>query len=100
MPDGGEIVLCATTDSGLLQLEVRDQGSGIPEANLERIFNPFFTTREEGTGLGLSIADRIVSQHGGSIKVRLNPDRGTTFAVVLPLVPAEGQNALAAERRT
>ncbi len=85
MPQGGEILLRATADGDQLRLEVQDQGTGIASADLERIFNPFFTTREQGTGLGLSIADRIVSQHGGSIVPRSNDRGGMTFSVYLPL---------------
>lgn len=95
MPTGGEVVLCAVADRDNLLLEVRDQGIGIAEENLERIFNPFFTTRDEGTGLGLSIAERIVSQHGGRIALRRNRTNGMTFSVVLPI--AEPIRADAAE---
>ena len=57
--------------------------TGIPPENLERIFNPFFTTRQEGTGLGLAITHRIVQGHGGHIEVKSRPGEGTTFTVVL-----------------
>ncbi len=85
MPEGGEILLRALAEPDRLRFEVRDGGVGIPPENLERIFNPFFTTRDTGTGLGLSIAERIVTQHGGRIEVRRNPDRGMTFSVILPV---------------
>ncbi|MBZ5569366.1 MAG: sensor histidine kinase [Acidobacteriia bacterium] len=85
MPAGGEVMLCAVADGVNLRLEVQDQGIGIADENLERIFNPFFTTRDEGTGLGLSIAERIVSQHGGRIEPRRNRTNGMTFSVVLPI---------------
>jgi signal transduction histidine kinase len=87
MPNGGEITLrAAAADGKILQFQIQDEGVGIASEDLERIFDPFFTTREEGTGLGLSIAERIVSQHGGHIEARRNPDRGMTFSVLLPLV--------------
>jgi two-component system sensor histidine kinase HydH len=85
MPTGGEINLQAVSDGQNMRLEVQDGGVGVAPDNAERIFNPFFTTREEGTGLGLSIAERIVSQHGGGIEMRRNHGRGMTFSVVLPL---------------
>jgi signal transduction histidine kinase len=52
---------------------------------MERVFDPFFTTRSSGTGLGLSIAYQIVSQHGGQIAARTNPQRGMTFSVTMPV---------------
>ncbi len=84
MPDGGDIVLRVVRDRDSVSLDVVDQGSGISQEQVERIFDPFFTTRQEGTGLGLSIAARIISQHGGQIEPRHNPDRGMTFSVILP----------------
>jgi two-component system, NtrC family, sensor histidine kinase HydH len=96
---GGEIVLRAVANDTCVRFEVQDQGAGIAEEDLERIFNPFFTTREEGTGLGLSIADRIVSQHGGRIEPLRNPDRGMTFSVTLPLAPAVAAEPSAAGAR-
>jgi two-component system, NtrC family, sensor histidine kinase HydH len=92
MPTAGEVVLCAVAERDDVRLEVQDQGIGIAEENLERIFNPFFTTRQEGTGLGLSIAERIVSQHSGRIEARRNKTGGMTFGVVLPIaepIPAD-----------
>ncbi len=74
------------TNSTHAAIEIVDEGSGIPEENLSRIFDPFFTTRKHGTGLGLAIVHRIVRDHGGSIKVRNNPDRGTTITLCLPLI--------------
>ncbi len=99
MPQGGEIVLRAFTDKGDILLEVQDEGGGIDSENLDRIFNPFFTTRENGTGLGLSIAERIVSQHGGRIEPHRNPDRGMTFSVKLPASQPQEARELTAEVR-
>jgi two-component system sensor histidine kinase HydH len=84
MPTGGEVVLRAISDADNVRIEVQDQGVGIANEDLERIFNPFFTTRQEGTGLGLSIAERIVTQHGGRIEVHRNPTQGMTFGILLP----------------
>ena len=87
MPVGGEVVLRTLGKRDAVILEVRDEGTGIPPEDLERVFNPFVTTRPGGTGLGLSIAYQIVSQHGGHIAARRNPEKGMTFTVTLPLGP-------------
>jgi len=60
-----------------------DNGPGIPDNHLARIFHPFFTTKEDGTGLGLAISYRIIKNHGGDIDVKSQPGRGTTFMVTL-----------------
>ena len=88
MPNGGQVTLRARRDGDWIQVEVEDEGTGIPPEHLERIFDPFFTTRSHGTGLGLSIAYQIVSQHGGHISARRNPQLGMTFLVTLPLTTA------------
>ncbi len=70
---------------------VADNGAGIAPENLEKIFNPFFTTKEGGTGLGLSITQRIVHQHMGFIEVRPAPGKGCVFSVFLPAAAANGK---------
>lgn len=88
MPSGGQVTLRARRDGDWMQMEVEDEGVAIPSDDFERVFDPFFTTRSRGTGLGLSIAYQIVSQHGGHISARRNPQRGMTFTVTLPLTTA------------
>jgi signal transduction histidine kinase len=85
MSEPGEIVLSARQDGASVVIGVRDRGSGIPAEDIDRIFNPFFTTKDAGTGLGLSVVHQIVTQHGGTVTARNNPDRGMTFSIVLPL---------------
>ncbi|MEK7701410.1 MAG: HAMP domain-containing sensor histidine kinase, partial [candidate division NC10 bacterium] len=68
--------------------EVADTGPGIPASERDRIFNPFYTTKEGGTGIGLALAHKIVEDHGGTIDFRSDRPRGATFTVVLPLVPS------------
>jgi two-component system, NtrC family, sensor kinase len=70
-----------------IQIEVRDTGGGIPKENLERIFDPFFSTRPEGSGLGLAISHQIIHDHGGFISVESEVGKGTSFKVHLPLKP-------------
>ena len=67
------------------EIGVEDTGPGIPEDLRSRIFEPFFSSKEEGIGLGLSIAQRIVEEHGGEIRVESKVGVGTTFVVALPL---------------
>lgn len=75
--DGGDYVC----------IEISDNGGGIDDDLIGRIFDPFVTTRREGTGLGLSIAHQIVTRHGGFIDVRTGADKGTAFYVNLPVEP-------------
>lgn len=85
MPAGGNLLLRVSIHEGAVVFEVQDEGTGVQEENMEKIFDSFFTTRPDGTGLGLSIAQRIVTQHGGQIRARRNLGCGMTFAVELPL---------------
>jgi signal transduction histidine kinase len=88
-PLGGTVVVGITVEArDHLTLEVRDEGAGIPREQLESIFHPFFTTKEQGTGLGLSLVHQMVIEHGGDIGVESEPGRGTTFRVTLPLADA------------
>jgi signal transduction histidine kinase len=66
-------------------IRVRDTGPGVPTALREKVFQPFFTTREEGTGLGLSIAARIAEQHGGRLELEATVGSGASFVIALPI---------------
>ncbi len=66
------------------EVRFRDSGEGIARDKIKKLFIPFFTTKTKGTGLGLAISQRIVNQHSGSIEVRSNPGKGSTFSVFLP----------------
>ena len=70
-----------------IQVEVADDGPGIPKDKLGKIFHPFFTTKKHGTGLGLATCKRIVLNHGGQIMVESEPDKGARFIIELPLIP-------------
>lgn len=78
----GEIDIETNSDSEFLTIQIKDSGPGIPEENLDKIFEPMFTTKTTGTGLGLVICKSIVEQHGGTISVSNKP---TTFTLKLPL---------------
>jgi two-component system NtrC family sensor kinase len=67
-----------------LRITIADTGIGIPPENLSHLFEPFFTTKNHGTGLGLPITRRIVQEHHGDISLHSEPNKGTTFSIVLP----------------
>jgi two-component system sensor histidine kinase HydH len=67
-----------------LEIRVADNGCGIPAKDIEKIFDPYFTTRAKGTGLGLSIVHRIVENLKGEIRVESRPSKGTVFYITLP----------------
>jgi two-component system, NtrC family, sensor kinase len=88
MKDGGQLeVGIEATDPGHIGITIKDDGCGIPEADLPRIFEPFFSTKmkQGGTGLGLSITYGLVKELGGEMSVASSVEKGTTFTVVLPL---------------
>lgn len=66
-------------------ISISDDGPGIPEDILDKVFQPFFTSKEEGTGLGLSIASRIVEDHGGELRIATQEGIGTTFVIMIPI---------------
>ena len=86
-PKGGRLTLRTRIAGGSAVAEVADTGTGIPEEIRDRIFDPFFSTREvgKGTGLGLSVSYNIVAAHGGTISVDSQVGKGATFRVILPL---------------
>jgi two-component system NtrC family sensor kinase len=89
MTPGGELTVASRTAAGdgAIEIEITDTGCGIPPENLEKIFDPFFTTKEvgRGTGLGLAVSYGIIARHKGTIGVKSEPGKGTTFTVRLPL---------------
>ena len=93
MPDGGLVTLEATVAAApeSFVLKVTDTGVGIPPEDLDRIFEPFYTTKEQGkgVGLGLAVVYGIVKRHHGSITIESTVGSGTTVVLPLPLVQAE-----------
>ena len=81
---------------GHVVIEIEDNGPGVPEEIQERVFDAFFTTKEQGTGLGLAIAHKIVQSHEGFIKASRNDHRGSTFCLYFPYknssLPTIGSN--------
>lgn len=88
---GGQISISANRSEDMILTQVRDEGSGIPDADLDKVFDPFYTTKEGGTGLGLAISHQILAQHGGGIAVERNHDKGMTFTLTLPIIQNRAQ---------
>lgn len=91
MPQGGSLTIATRLSvigyqrtPNTVEVSFTDTGCGIPEAELSKIFNPFFSMREGGTGLGLSIVHKIIETHGGEISVESQVGKGTTFTLRLP----------------
>ncbi|MBM4286502.1 MAG: GHKL domain-containing protein, partial [Deltaproteobacteria bacterium] len=85
MDGDGEICLTSGSENRQVWFSVQDTGMGIPQESMEKIFNPFFTTKEKGSGLGLAVIHKIISDHHGSVSVESTPGQGTSFLVKLPL---------------
>jgi len=83
------IHLTTRAAEGMGWFEIRDQGPGIDAENLERIWEPLFTTRTSGTGLGLAVVKRIVDEHGGVVRVESEPGKGAHFEIGIPLLDEE-----------
>jgi two-component system sensor histidine kinase PilS (NtrC family) len=99
MPKGGELTVALEKDGDekmgenpMVQLTVRDQGCGIPGDQLEKVFDPFYTTKANGVGLGLANVYQIVQQSGGSINVESEEDQGTRFIIEFPPADRQQQN--------
>jgi two-component system nitrogen regulation sensor histidine kinase NtrY len=93
MPDGGTLRLSTSRHDGGAELVVSDTGKGLTPEERDRLFTPYYTTKQHGTGLGLAIVQSVVSDHGGKISVESAPDRGTTFRIVLPGDAGGGNHA-------
>ena len=83
----GEIVIGTTSGNGTVRVTIADTGCGIDAENLERVFEPFYTTKDvgKGQGLGLAVSYGIMKSHGGRIEVESRPGEGSRFIVTLPL---------------
>ncbi len=93
MPEGGEIRIATSAVGSRVQIDVTDTGCGIPDDVLDKIFDPFFSTKPvgKGTGLGLSVSLGIVQQHGGTMEVESEMGKGTRFSIVLPAIEEPGE---------
>lgn len=94
MPNGGHLTLTCWTESNKLVITCSDTGQGMTQSDLEKVFNPFFTTKQtgEGTGLGLYITYNQIQKMNGQITVESTPDVGTTFRIELPRLKEASEN--------
>ena len=88
---GGRVIVAARREPSGAVLEVRDDGPGIDPAERGRVFDPYFTTKDEGTGLGLAIVKKVVLEHGGSIECAKAPEGGAVFRIRLPYAEPSGR---------
>jgi len=90
MPNGGNITIAAANrEKGgkqYIKIDVQDQGTGITQQNMDKIFDPYFTTKEQGSGLGLATTHSIIKKHSGTIKVTSSSSTGTCFTIYLPAI--------------
>jgi signal transduction histidine kinase len=91
MPGGGQLHVRIAKLDGSVEVAMSDTGVGISEEALGKIFEPYFSTKQAGFGLGLAVTKTVVEEHRGSIEVRSEPQRGTTFTVKLPVAGARPQ---------
>ena len=87
MPAGGVLMLRTSPKDGGVHLEISDTGTGLTPEECERLFTPYYTTKQHGTGLGLAIVQSVVSDHGGRISVESETGVGTSFHIDLPNHP-------------
>jgi len=78
------VVRALPVDASQIQIDFEDQGIGISEENLEKIFDPGFTTHSGSSGLGLAVCKKVIEQHNGTVRVHSAPRLGTTFSIILP----------------
>jgi signal transduction histidine kinase len=91
MPQRGKLTIRTANLGGWVEISVSDTGSGLNPEECERLFTPYYTTKQHGTGLGLAIVQSVVSDHGGKISVESTKEKGTTFRIELPREPQAWQ---------
>jgi signal transduction histidine kinase len=84
MPNGGTLTLAAKTDGDKVEIRVSDTGDGMTPEECERLFTPYYTTKEHGTGLGLAIVQSVIADHDGTVAVESQRGGGATFVITLP----------------
>jgi signal transduction histidine kinase len=87
MPDGGTLTAVAARRSDVVQIRISDTGTGLTPEECQRLFTPYYTTKQHGTGLGLAIVQSVVADHHGTITVESIRGSGATFVIELPALP-------------
>ena len=85
MPDGGNIEVAISANDKIVTIDFEDEGQGIPKEVIDKIWDPFFTTKEMGTGLGLGVVKNLIESHGGNIQIFNRSQGGTRVMVELPV---------------
>jgi signal transduction histidine kinase len=93
MPRGGQLTIRISSAEGAASIDVEDTGEGIPKENMDKMFEPLFTTRAKGQGLGLAVCRKLVEAHGGSIAIESKVGKGTRVKVTIPLDPKDESKA-------
>lgn len=93
MTNGGQLIIKAYRANENVVIDIIDTGEGIPPERIEKLFNPFYSTKKDGTGLGLSITKRIIKMHGGDIMVKSQEGKGSTFTIKLPINHANNSDS-------
>jgi signal transduction histidine kinase len=89
MAGGGHLRVSVKRSGDQCEISVSDTGPGIPDELRQRIFEPFYSTKESGSGIGLAMTTRVLQMHGGSVDFESVSGQGTTFCLRLPVAPAE-----------
>ena len=85
MPDGGTLTIKTEPAEGMLSIIISDTGKGIPEDELPKVFEPFYTTKRNGLGLGLAMTKRVVEEHQGTVSIQSIEGKGSTGVINLPV---------------
>ena len=88
MPNGGQLTISAQPHDNQIEIRVSDTGEGLTPEECDRLFTPYYTTKQHGTGLGLAIVQSVIADHGGTISVESRPANGATFIITLPRAQA------------
>jgi two-component system nitrogen regulation sensor histidine kinase NtrY len=91
MPDGGTLTAVAARKSDVVQIRISDTGTGLTPEECQRLFTPYYTTKQHGTGLGLAIVQSVVADHHGTITVESIQGSGATFVIELPALPVASE---------
>ena len=94
MPEGGKIQVGIQSAIGIVTVCIEDEGPGVPEDLLEKIWDPFFTTKEKGTGLGLGIVKNIIESHNGSIRVENRKEASGVRVIIELPITNNGESAI------